>query len=105
MIVTRWPYTTPSGHTYQHPETLEELWQRTLDMAQANLEGWDELEHPPQPTWEMVGIAMGEAIRLRRAIEAHRDEHLRLDSDKDVDYVDRELQRGEADMRLWEALP
>lgn len=105
MIVTKWPYTTPSGHIYEHPENFDELWQRAMDMAQAHIEGWEDLEHPPEPTWEMIGIAMNEAFRLRRAIQEHRDEHLHLDSAKDINYVDRELRRGEADMRLWEVLP
>ncbi|MDV2477180.1 hypothetical protein F8M49_22375 [Rhodococcus zopfii] len=34
--------------------------------AKARAEGWDEAEYPPEPTWEMVGLAHREIERLTR---------------------------------------
>lgn len=60
-----WPYTTPEGHTYQTPTTYKELCALHDNAAQAYVESWDPAEHPPEPTWEMVGLAHKEIARLR----------------------------------------
>lgn len=52
-----WPYTTPSGHTYHAPRTYAELRRMHENAALSSLEGNDEPEHPPEPRWEMVGLA------------------------------------------------
>lgn len=64
-VARSWPYTTPSGHTYWEPGTFAELQERANDAAQAWIETWDPREHPPEPTWAMVGIAQAEVLRLR----------------------------------------
>lgn len=71
---TRWPYTTPSGHTYREPDSYAELQQRANDAAQAWIEAWPPDEHPPEPTWAMVGIAQAEVLRLRVALSQARDQ-------------------------------
>lgn len=65
-----WPYTTPSGHTYRVPQTFGDVEQRHADASQAFIESWDAPEHPPEPTWEMVGLALTHARRLAAALEA-----------------------------------
>lgn len=52
-----WPYTTPSGHVYAVPDTYEALRERHTDAAQAEIESWDAAERPPEPTWELLGVA------------------------------------------------
>ena len=59
-----WPKTTPSGHTYDAPTTYKELRHQCANAAQAASEGWDDAECPPEPTWEMVGLATAEVERL-----------------------------------------
>ena len=59
-----WPKTTPTGHTYTVPTTYAELRSRHVDAAQAEVECWEPAECPPEPTWEMVGIAHREVERL-----------------------------------------
>lgn len=61
-----WPKITPSGHTYVEPETYEALCHEHGNAAQAAVESWDAEECPPEPTWEMVGIARREVERLHR---------------------------------------
>lgn len=63
-----WPYTTPSGHTYQTPKGWVALNNRCVDSAQGWMEHWDEPEMPPEPTWEMVGLALQELARLAAAL-------------------------------------
>ena len=63
-----WPRTTPSGHTYRIPTTYAELCSRHDDAGQAYVEMWDSAECPPEPTWEMVGLAHDEVRRLRREL-------------------------------------
>lgn len=72
-----WPKITPSGHVYKAPITYAELCERHVDAAQAAVEGWDLDEHPPEPTWEMVGLAHAE-IRALRAVVADGLEAWRL---------------------------
>lgn len=62
-----WPYTTPTGHVYAGPTTYEELKARHLDAALAEIEHWDADECPPDPTWEMIGLAHEEIERLVKA--------------------------------------
>lgn len=57
-----WPKTTPSGHTYDAPTTYKELRHQCANAAQAASEGWDDAECPPEPTWEMVGLATAERV-------------------------------------------
>jgi len=64
-----WPKTTPSAHVYQYPATYAELCSRHTDAAQADIEGWAESECPPEPTWEMVGLAIGKVDQLRQHLE------------------------------------
>ena len=64
---TQWPYTTPSGHTYVEPTDYDTLRSRATDWGQAHIESWDPAEHPPPPTWEMLGIALAECDRLTRS--------------------------------------
>lgn len=68
MTVARntWPYTTPSGHTYEAPTTYADVSGRAADMMQATIESWPEAEHPPEPSWEMVGICQSRVIELTR---------------------------------------
>lgn len=61
---TAWPYKTPTGYTYQEPTTYDELRQTATTAAQAEIETWDPSEHPPAPTWAMVGLAQAEVLRL-----------------------------------------
>ena len=61
----QWPKTTPSGHTYVEPRTYEALRHEHGNAAQAAIESWEADEHPPEPTWEMVGIAHREVERIR----------------------------------------
>lgn len=79
-----WPKHTPSGHTYDAPTTYKKLLQQCANAAQAASEGWDDAECPPEPTWEMVGLATAEVDRLTAqrdekevldAIEAHYDNY------------------------------
>ncbi|GAA2376372.1 hypothetical protein GCM10009855_14610 [Gordonia cholesterolivorans] len=60
-----WPKTTPTGITYTAPETYAELCLQHDDAAQASVEGWEDSECPPEPTWEMVGLAHREVEKLR----------------------------------------
>ncbi|QWS68198.1 hypothetical protein SEA_VANLEE_81 [Gordonia phage VanLee] len=62
-----WPKTTPAGHVYTAPTTYEELCSRHTDAAQAAVECWSPEECPPEPTWEMVGLAHREVERVRAA--------------------------------------
>lgn len=64
-----WPYTTPSGHTYEVPRTYEDLCRRSGDFVQGWIEHWDEPEMPPHPTWDILGLAQQENERLRNALE------------------------------------
>ncbi|WP_312802431.1 hypothetical protein [Corynebacterium variabile] len=59
-----WPKHTPSGHTYDAPTTYKKLRQQCANAAQAASEGWDDAECPPEPTWEMVGLATTEVEHL-----------------------------------------
>lgn len=61
-----WPKVTPTGHTYVEPRTYEALRHEHDNAAQAEVECWDADECPPEPTWEMVGIAHREVERLQR---------------------------------------
>lgn len=61
-----WPKTTPTGHTYTAPDTYAALCHQHGNAAQAAIESWDADECPPEPTWEMVGIAHREVERLQR---------------------------------------
>lgn len=61
-----WPKTTPTGHTYTAPDTYSALCHQHGNAAQAAIESWDADECPPEPTWEMVGIAHREVERLQR---------------------------------------
>lgn len=58
-----WPKTTPQGYTYEHPSTYAELIDITADLSQGEIEGWDESEMPPEPTWRMLGLAQREIYR------------------------------------------
>jgi hypothetical protein len=63
-----WPKTTPTGHTYVAPTTYDELRERHTDAAQAFVEWWSPSECPPEPTWEMVGLAHKEVDTARATI-------------------------------------
>ena len=62
----QWPKTTPTGHTYVAPDTYVALCHQHSNAAQAEVECWEADECPPEPTWEMVGIAHREVERLQR---------------------------------------
>lgn len=64
-----WPRTTPEGHTYEAPTTYRDLTARHMDAAQGLVESWAAEELPPEPTWEMVGIAH-DVIREARQLLA-----------------------------------
>lgn len=64
-----WPYATPTGHVYPTPATYDELCSRHTDAAQAYAEHWDPAECPPEPTWELVGLAHKEVQLLRGVID------------------------------------
>ena len=64
-----WPKTTPSGFTYERPTTHAALEHMIDHMAQSEIECWDEAERPPEPVWEMIGIAQQEVLRLRAYID------------------------------------
>ncbi|MHD0301850.1 hypothetical protein [Rhodococcus erythropolis] len=59
-----WPKTTPTGFTYERPTTYAELEHMIGHMVQSEIECWDEPERPPEPVWEMVGIAQQEVNRM-----------------------------------------
>jgi len=67
--MSAWDYTTPEGHTYTAPTTPDELRALATTYAQGVIEDWDELELPPEPTWEMIGLALGEF--MRSGLSAH----------------------------------
>ena len=76
-----WPKTTPTGFTYELPTTYAALEHMIAHMAQSEIECWNEAERPPEPVWEMVGVAQQEVQRLivRVAeLEAERDVPSRL---------------------------
>jgi len=76
-----WPKTTPSGFTYERPTTYAALEHMIGHMVQSEIECWDEAERPPEPVWEMVGIAQQEVQSLIvrvAALEAERDVPSRL---------------------------
>ncbi|QHJ86414.1 hypothetical protein SEA_KUWABARA_78 [Gordonia phage Kuwabara] len=75
-----WPKTTPTGHVYTAPTTYAELCSRHTDAAQASVECWSAEECPPEPTWEMVGLAHREVDGLRSLLGNFvDDEPCRLD--------------------------
>lgn len=61
-----WPKVTPTGHTYVAPDTYVALCHQHSNAAQAEVECWEADECPPEPTWEMVGIAHREVERIQR---------------------------------------
>ena len=65
----QWPNTTPTGHTYVAPDTYVALCHQHSNAAQAEVECWEADECPPEPTWEMVGIAHREVERLQRDLD------------------------------------
>lgn len=67
-----WPKTTPTGHTYIAPDTYSALCHQHGNAAQAAVESWDADECPPEPTWEMVGIARREVERLAQERDGWR---------------------------------
>ncbi len=67
-----WPKTTPTGHTYARPKTYDELRGLHNDVALAFVEHWDNVECPPEPIWEMVGLAHREIDRLQAALDRVR---------------------------------
>lgn len=67
-----WPKTTPTGITYTAPETYAELCLHHDNAAQASVEGWEDSECPPEPTWEMVGLAHREVEKLTAEVEKLR---------------------------------
>ncbi|QAU07217.1 hypothetical protein HOV03_gp77 [Gordonia phage Asapag] len=69
MSEHEWPKTTPTGQFYTAPTTYAELCSRHTDAAQAAVECWSPDECPPEPTWEMVGLAHREVERLRDVIQ------------------------------------
>ncbi|MES9516600.1 hypothetical protein ACIQYW_19150 [Rhodococcus erythropolis] len=64
-----WPKTTPTGFTYERPTTYAELEHMSGHMVQSEIEGWDVAERPPEPVWELVGIAQQEVERQRQRAE------------------------------------
>lgn len=68
-----WPRTTPSGYTYDPPVTYQELKDRHVCAALAVIENWDKGEEPPEPTWEMVGIAHQEVERIAAELERWKE--------------------------------
>ncbi|MGN0100736.1 MAG: hypothetical protein ACI39C_07335 [Dietzia sp.] len=68
----KWPKMTPAGHAYIAPRTYAELCHLHGDAAQAAVESWEADECPPEPTWEMVGIAHREVERLQRECDEMR---------------------------------
>ena len=65
MTHDQWPKTTPTGHTYVEPRTYAELRHEHANAALAAIECWNADECPPEPTWEMVGLAHREVERIR----------------------------------------
>lgn len=64
-----WPYTSPmTGYTYEAPTTVDELARTHETAAQASMENWREDEHPPNPTWNMVGLLWRELEALSRLV-------------------------------------
>lgn len=64
-----WPKTTPTGFTYERPTTYADLEHMIGHMVQSEIECWDEPERPPEPVWEMIGIAQQEVERERARAE------------------------------------
>lgn len=67
---TAWPYTTPTGYVWQAPTTYDDLVATVSTVAQAIIEGWAGNEHPPAPTWEMVGLVQNELAALVQVVAA-----------------------------------
>lgn len=78
MTRHEWPYTTPSGHTYNEPATYEGVANRALDVALSVQEHWDPAELPPAPTWGMVNVALREAESLRTQLGLLPPSHRRI---------------------------
>lgn len=57
-----WPYTTPTGHVYGHPQDIDGIKRLLQTQMVADLEDWGEAECPPGPTWNMVSDVL-EALR------------------------------------------
>lgn len=70
-----WPKITPTGHTYIAPDTYQELCHQHSNAAQAEVECWEADECPPEPTWEMVGIAHREVERIQRDLEGMKRDY------------------------------
>ena len=81
--IHKWPKTTPEGHLYVAPTTYAELCSRHTDAAQASVECWVDAECPPEPTWEMVGLAHREVERLTAERDEARTEVERLTAERD----------------------
>lgn len=71
-----WDVPTPSGFVYREPTTYDEMINVATTVGQSWVEGWDDAEVPPAPTWRTVDIAWSEARRwkdeaekLRRQVE------------------------------------
>lgn len=65
------PYTTPSGHTYQAPTDYKSLVNRVMDWQQSIIEQWDEDESPPDPLAfrEFAVFAWNQAVRMTEEVE------------------------------------
>lgn len=63
-LAKSFPYTTPSGHTYNAPTDYASLSARMMDYLQSVIECWDEDESPPNPLTfhEFAKIAWNQAV-------------------------------------------
>lgn len=75
MIGKRFPYTTPSGHTYKAPTDYESLSHRMMDYLQSVIECWDEDESPPNPLAfpELAKFAWSESVLVREERDRLRE--------------------------------
>lgn len=83
--------TTPSGHTYVEPTTLDEIRKRCSTWAQGIAESWDEAELPPPPTWTMIGTllkALDDAVAVALLVSAPVDRVAQLEAAIDTAQAD-----------------
>lgn len=94
----KWPKTTPTGHTYTEPRTYAELLHEHSNAAHAAIECWEEDECPPEPTWEMVGIAHREVERLQRDLDEWKARAIEAEQSVDPDPVEAAIRDG---LSVW----
>lgn len=99
-----WPKTTPTGFTYERPTTYAELEHMIGHMVQSEIECWDEAERPPEPVWEMIGIAQQEVNRMAGRVTELEDGIMRaihelIETRERAEKAEAELEKYHAEER------